>query len=288
MNIRAFKSYAKARLEKIREAPEIRVIISSLLAEFAGIPHYWYHTQEDHVLSANAEHLLLEAIRRAATGEPLQYILGYVKFGTCRIAVDNRVLIPRPETEELWARAKQIDGDILDACTGSGCLAVALKKANPVKSVFAFDLSDGALELARKNAADNSTDVVFFQADLMDPEGLEKAANRAGLRMHSLGLITANPPYVADKEREYMSGSVLYFEPHTALFVPDNDPLMFYKPLARLGRNYLKKGGILLAEINEMYGDEISLLMREAGYTDVRIHKDLFEKNRFVEAKWVQ
>ena len=160
MNIRAFKSYAKARLEKTREAPEIRVIISSLLAEFAGIPHYWYHTQEDHVLSADAEHLLLEAISRAATGEPLQYILGYVKFGACRIAVDNRVLIPRPETEELWARAKQTDGSILDACTGSGCLAVALKKANPVKSVFAFDLSAGALELARKNAVDNRTDVI--------------------------------------------------------------------------------------------------------------------------------
>ncbi|MFA6651596.1 MAG: peptide chain release factor N(5)-glutamine methyltransferase [Bacteroidales bacterium] len=288
MNISAFKSYAKARLEKDREAPEIRVIISSLLAEFAGIPHYWYHTQEDHVLSADAEKKLLKAIHRAAAGEPLQYILGYVKFGECRIAVNEQVLIPRPETEEMWNRAKQVEGTILDACTGSGCLAVALKKASPGKTVFAFDISPGALELAKKNALDNQTDVSFFQADLMDPGGFEKAANNAGLKTNSLGLITANPPYVTEKEKEFMAKGVLSYEPHKALFVPGKDPLLFYKPLAFLGRKYLKKGGLLLAEINEMYGGEITLLMREAGYTDVRIHKDLFEKKRFVEAKWIQ
>jgi len=288
MNIREFKSYAKARLEKDREAPEIRVVISSLLAEFAGIPHYWYHTQEDHVLTAGAEKALMEAVSRAAAGEPLQYILGYVKFGECRIAVNEQVLIPRPETEELWTRAKQVEGDILDACTGSGCLAVALKKASPCRTVFAFDISPGALELAQKNAEDNQAEICFFQADLMDQGELEQAANRAGLRTNSLGLITANPPYVTEKEKEYMKDGVLSFEPHKALFVPGKDPLLFYKPLAFLGRKYLKKGGILLAEINEMYGNEISLLMREAGYSDIRIHKDLFEKNRFVEAKWIQ
>ncbi|MDD4499507.1 MAG: peptide chain release factor N(5)-glutamine methyltransferase [Bacteroidales bacterium] len=288
MNIREFKSYAKARLEKDREAPEIRVVISSLLAKFAGIPHYWYHTQEDHVLSAGAENALLEAVSQAAAGRPLQYILGYVTFGECRIAVNEQVLIPRPETEELWNRAKQLEGDILDACTGSGCLAVALKKATPIKTVFAFDISSGALELAQKNAADNQTDVFFFQADLTDLKGFDKAALGAGLKKNSLGLITANPPYVTEKEKPGMSDGVLSFEPHQALFVPDRDPLLFYKPLASVGRMYLKKGGVLFAEINEMYGHEISLLMREAGYTDVRIHKDLFEKNRFVEAKWIQ
>jgi release factor glutamine methyltransferase len=288
MNIKEFKSYAKARLEKAREAPEIRVVISSLLAEFAGIPHYWYHTQEDHVLAAGAEKALVEAVSRAAAGEPLQYILGYVTFGECRIAVNEQVLIPRPETEELWNRAKQVEGAVLDACTGSGCLAVALKKASPCRPVFAFDISPGALELAQKNAAYNQAGVTFFQADLTDPDGLEQAANRAGLKTNSLGLITANPPYVMEKEKKFMKDGVLSFEPHTALFVPGKDPLYFYRPLASLGRMYLKKGGILLAEINEMYGHEISLLMREAGFSDIRIHKDLFEKNRFVEAKWIQ
>ena len=288
MNIKEFKAFAKARLENSREAPEIRVITSSLLAEFAGIPHYWYHTQEDHVLSAGAENTLLEAVDQVAFGKPLQYVLGYVKFGECRIAVNENVLIPRPETEELWNRVKHLDGSILDACTGSGCLAVALKKAAPGNSVYAFDISHGALELAQKNAADNQTDVFFFQADLTDLKGFDKAALGAGLKKNSLGLITANPPYVTEKEKSGMSDGVLSFEPHQALFVPDRDPLLFYKPLASAGRMYLKKGGVLFAEINEMYGHEISLLMRETGYTDVRIHKDLFEKNRFVEAKWIQ
>jgi release factor glutamine methyltransferase len=288
MNIREFKSYAKARLEKDREAPEIRVVISSLLAKFAGIPYYWYHTQEDHVLSADAENSLLEAVSQAAAGKPLQYILGYVTFGECRIAVNEQVLIPRPETEELWNRAKQLEGDILDACTGSGCLAVALKKATPIKTVFAFDISSGALEVAQKNAADNQVDVSFFRADMTDLNGLAKAAERAGLKTNSLGLVTANPPYVTEKEKASMSEKVLSFEPHTALFVPDEYPLLFYRPLASLGKKYLKKGGLLIAEINELFGKEIALLMREAGYSDIRIHKDLFKKNRFVEAKWIQ
>ena len=288
MNIREFKSYAKARLEKDREAPEIRVVISSLLAKFAGIPYYWYHTQEDHVLSADAENSLLEAVSQAAAGTPLQYILGYVTFGECRIAVNEQVLIPRPETEELWNRAKQLEGDILDACTGSGCLAVALKKATPIKTVFAFDICSGALEVAQKNAADNQTDVFFFQADLTDLKGFDRAALGAGLKKKSLGLITANPPYVTEKEKASMSERILSFEPHTALFVPDEDPLLFYRPLASLGKMYLKKGGLLIAEINELFAKEIALLMREAGYSDIRIHKDLFKKNRFVEAKWIQ
>ncbi len=288
MTIREFKSYAKVRLEKDREAPEMRVIISSLLAEFAGIPHYWYHTQEDHVLSTDAEKALMEAISQAAAGKPLQYILGYVKFGECRIAVNEQVLIPRPETEELWNRAKQMEGDILDACTGSGCLAVALKKADPLRKVFAFDVSPEALELAGKNAVGNQVDIDLFLADLNDLNGLEQAADRVGLKKRSLGLITANPPYVTEREKEQMAHGVLAFEPHLALFVPDEDPMQFYRPLAALGSLYLKNGGIFLTEINEKYGQGVSLLMRDTGYTDIRIHKDLHEKNRFVEAKWIQ
>jgi len=288
MNIREFKAFAKARLGQTREAPEIRVIVSSLLANFAGVPHYWYHTEEDHVLSPAAEKVLLEAVRQAAQGKPLQYILGYVTFGECRIAVNEHVLIPRPETEELWNMAKQTNGDILDACTGSGCLAVALKKADPQRKVFAFDVSLSALELAKKNAVDNNVNIELFPADLNDLNGLEQAAGRVGLKKRYLGLITANPPYVTQREKEQMAHGVLAFEPHLALFVPDEDPMQFYRPLATLGSLYLKNGGILLAEINEKFGQEVSLLMQDTGYTDIRIHKDLHKKNRFVEAKWIQ
>lgn len=288
MNIKEFKEYARLRLGSSRERPELRFLISALLAQLAGVPNYWYHTREDYVISSHAEETLLQAVDQAALGKPLQYILGWVPFGDCRIRVDQRVLIPRPETEEMWHRAKNIPGIVLDACTGSGCLAIALKKKRPETPVYAFDISRDALDLAAENAALNGVDVRFFRADLSDLSQVEKNAMSAGLEKHSLGLLIANPPYVTEKEKQEMSREVLCFEPHQALFVPDHDPLYHYRQLAILGRHYLKSGGKFLAEINQAYGREIRLLIRKEGYRDIQVHKDLNEKKRFIKAMWVQ
>lgn len=288
MNIREFKEYARSRLKSSHERPELRFLVGALLSHLANVPHYWYHTREDHVISPDVEKALLQAIDQAALGKPLQYILGYVSFGDCRIKVDRRVLIPRPETEEMWYKAKNIPGIVLDACTGSGCLAIALKKKRPGTPVFAFDISQDALDLAIENAALNEVEVSFFRADLLNFSRVEQAALSIGLHKHSIGLLVANPPYVTEKEKKEISTGVLSFEPHHALFVPDHNPLCYYRQLAVLGRLYLKSQGRLLVEINQAYGKEICSLMREEGYKDIRLHKDMNEKDRFIEAMWVQ
>ncbi|HPJ82970.1 MAG: peptide chain release factor N(5)-glutamine methyltransferase [Bacteroidales bacterium] len=287
MNIREFKAYARERLASSLEQPELRFLVSALLAHFAGIPNYWYHTREEHILPPTAEKALLKAVDQATQGRPLQYILGFVHFGNCRIGVDERVLIPRPETEEMWDRARHIPGVVLDACTGSGCLAIALKKGRPVTNVYAFDLSRDALEVASQNAALNQAEVHFFLADLNDIPGVEEAVAGAGLEKQAVGLLISNPPYVTESQKKGMSRRVLSFEPHSALFVPDKDPLIHYRQLAALGSRFLCSGGTLMAEINEYFGRETGRLLQQAGYSEIRVHRDLNEKNRIIEARWV-
>lgn len=287
MNIKEFKAYARDRLASSLEQPEQRFLVSALLAHFAGIPNYWYHTHEEHTLPPAAEKALLKAVDQATLGRPLQYILGFVHFGNCRIGVDERVLIPRPETEEMWDRARHIPGLVLDACTGSGCLAIALKKARPLANVYAFDLSRDALDVASQNAALNQVKVHFFLADLTDISGVEEAAQEAGLQKQTASLLISNPPYVTESQKKGMSGRVLSFEPHRALFVTDNDPLCHYRQLAALGSRLLCSEGTLMAEINEDFGREAGLLLQQAGYRGVQVHKDLNEKNRIIEARWV-
>ncbi|MDD2538712.1 MAG: HemK/PrmC family methyltransferase [Bacteroidales bacterium] len=288
MNIREFKQYALNRLGTSAERPEIRFLVTALLEELAGVPRYGYHTMEDRVLNPAIEKTLTGAIDQAALGKPLQYILGFVRFAGCRIKVDERVLIPRPETEEMWHLATRFEGIVVDACTGSGCLAVAFKKKRPATAVYAFDVSEEALALATENAVGNGVDVRFFRADLNDLQAVREAAEKAGLKTRTAGLLISNPPYVREKEKTGMSVRVLSYEPHLALFVPDDDPLVYYRALARLGRVLLSREGTLLAEINESMGDELLSLMSREGYASVHIHKDMNEKNRFIEAGRVQ
>ena len=287
MNIKEFKAYARDRLAPSVEQPELRFLVSALLSHFAAIPNYWYHTHEDHLLSPAVAGELLQAVDQAAQGKPLQYILGFVHFGNCRIGVDERVLIPRPETEEMWDRARYITGPVLDACTGSGCLAIALKKGRPQTNVYAFDLSSDALDVASQNAALNQAQVHFFRADLTDVPGLEEAALKAGLEKQTVGLLISNPPYVTESQKKEMSPRVLSYEPHSALFVLDENPLCHYRHLAALGSRFLCSGGTLMAEINENFGREAALLFQQAGFKEVLVHKDLNEKNRILSALWV-
>ncbi|HKM30915.1 MAG: peptide chain release factor N(5)-glutamine methyltransferase [Bacteroidales bacterium] len=288
MNIKEFKAYAILRLKDQYEPPGLQLFISTLLQEMAEIPGHWYYTKETYVPHPEKLKSLMFAVDQAAAGKPLQYILGQVVFGGCSIKVDRRVLIPRPETEQLWDKARRTaTGPILDACTGSGCLAVALKKEKPQVPVFAFDINPNALELARENAVLNKTDVCFFQADIADTDAVEAAAIRAGLKKGTTDLLVSNPPYVTEKEKEQMLHRVLAFEPAEALFVPDADPLVHYRPLALLGSRFLRPGGTLLAEVNEAYGEELRRLFVQSGYSEVLVEKDLNEKDRFIHARWV-
>ena len=222
-------------------------------------------------------HWALEDLKRH---RPIQHIIGHVDFCGCRIAVSPDVLIPRPETEEMvnsLTPGPSPTGEgsrILDLCTGSGCIAIALKKAFPAADVTAVDVSSKALEIARQNAKNNGVEVQFVERDVLNGvDGLNG----------SYGLIVSNPPYVMEKERAQMQPNVLDYDPALALFVPDYDPLRFYKAIAAIAKEHLATDGLLVVEINEALADETAALFRACGFSPT-IHDDFRGKHRWIAA----
>lgn len=223
-------------------------------------------------------HWALEDLKKH---RPIQHIIGYTDFCGCRIRVTPDVLIPRPETEEmvksLTPDTSPIGGGIriLDLCTGSGCIAIALKKAFPEADVTAVDISEKALAIARQNAEANGTDITFIQADLL--------AHHYPLPTTHYQLIISNPPYVRESERAAMQANVLGYDPELALFVPDEDPLCFYRAIATIAATSLATNGSLVMEINEAFANETAALLRERGFSPV-IHTDFRGKPRWISA----
>ncbi len=222
-----------------------------------------------------------EIVAEIHTDKPIQYILGYSYFYDLRIQVDQRVLIPRPETEELVAQiiaseAGPVPSRILDLGTGSGCIALALKKQFPEAEVYATDASSGALEVASGNGVLLNLQVRWIQEDLTLPDALRIPG--------TFDLVVSNPPYVREGERALMHNNVLGFEPASALFVQDSDPLLYYRAIASLGRDRLRPAGVMWVEINEHLGEETGLLFRDAGYRDIEVLKDIHGKDRFIRA----
>lgn len=220
-----------------------------------------------------------EALRQLLNHRPLQYVVGRMEFAGVALAVDERVLIPRPETEEL-ARAIAVEyrgrrPAILDIGTGSGAIAIALARALPGSRVTALDISPGALEVARANARANGVDIDFMQADILhDP------------LPGRYEVIVSNPPYVRTAERAAMRRNVLDYEPSGALFVPDDDPLLFYRAIAAAAAYALASGGTLWLEINEALGPQTAALLIDAGFDAVEIRRDIFDKDRMIRAVW--
>jgi len=224
-------------------------------------------------------HWALEDLHRH---RPIQHIIGHTDFRGCRIAVGPEVLIPRPETEEMvgWivdeARQKGAGSQVLDLCTGSGCIAIALKRAFRDAEVAAVDVSAAALEVARANARHNGTDIRFIQADILSPAFLPPFPES--------DLIVSNPPYVMEREREGMQRNVLDYDPELALFVPDDDPLRFYRAIAAIARCHLAGEGLLVAEINEGLAHETLALFQAQGFSGT-IHTDFRGKARWISAR---
>ncbi|MBQ8442762.1 MAG: peptide chain release factor N(5)-glutamine methyltransferase, partial [Bacteroides sp.] len=211
---------------------------------------------------------------------PIQYIIGRETFGGLVFEVDGNVLIPRPETLELvqWivddCQAKT-PCRILDIGTGSGCIAISLAKRMSQAEVEAWDVSEGALKVAGKNAGDNCVKVRFRQQDIL-------SAVPNGVRYE---VIVSNPPYIAEKEKKGMDANVLDWEPSIALFVPDEDPLLFYRKIAQLGIDMLVEGGALYFEINQAYGLETVQMLKDLGYRQVELRKDAWNNDRMIKAK---
>lgn len=225
-------------------------------------------------------HRILAALK---SGIPVQYVLGETEFYGSTFSVNPDVLIPRPETEELtdWIlkdlRSLSLPGTlkILDIGTGSACIPVSIKKFFPEAELSAMDISVKALSVARRNAAMNHTDIEFIQDDILNP-----ARHYSGF-----SIIVSNPPYVTLKEKEQMHSNVLEHEPHTALFVPDNDPLVFYKAITDFALRHLEGPAYLYLEINENYGKEIWELLDKKGFKNIELKKDLRDKDRMVKAE---
>lgn len=217
-------------------------------------------------------------IERINQGEPVQYILGEAWFMNRSFEVNPSVLIPRPETEEMVSRVASLTPKtILDLGTGCGCISVTLALEIPEAEVYAIDISDHALATAENNARTHGARVTFAHANMLDFE------NPFGVG--SFDLIISNPPYVKENEKPEMRKNVLDFEPHLALFVPDQDPLVFYRYIAEIGSRYLAPRGAIWVEINSHLGEETAATFKESGYSHVRLLKDFFGKERFLEIK---
>jgi release factor glutamine methyltransferase len=236
-------------------------------------------------LTVLQQELTSSILMELKTGKPLQYILGYAEFYGSRFVVNPAVLIPRPETEELveWALVSwqlavsswQKPYKILDIGTGSGCIAISLKKSLPDVNVYAIDISLEAIQVAKTNALLNAVEVDFIETDILTHNSKLKTP---------YSLIISNPPYVTPADKEQMHLNVVDFEPHTALFVPQDDPLLFYRAIARFAADNLDTGGLLFFEINESYGEDTVDLLKSLNFKNIELRKDMSDRYRMIKA----
>jgi len=255
--------------------------IARLILEHVGYPSSVYLHDPNRIPETATRAQITEIVSEIHTGRPIQYILGYTYFCEMKIRVDESVLIPRPETEEMVFNIStdfRLTGKrIIDLGTGSGCIALALKKQFPEADVSGVDLSKEALEVSNKNGVLNNLTVNWFHGDILDSEMLKTEAD--------YDLVVSNPPYVLKSERELMTKNVLEFEPRSALFVNDSDPLIYFRSIAAFCMNKLKSGGLFWVEINERFGKETARLFNKAGFEHVAIIKDIHGKERFVNGR---
>ena len=272
-------AYIRSRLQPYYTAEEVSALSRIVCCDLLGQAPTDYYLGKDIALSPKKEQELENILQRLSRFEPLQYIEGRTLFLGREFWVAPGVLIPRPETEELVElMLKEIPADarILDVGTGSGCIAISLAKALPDALVTAWDVSPEALSVARANARKLQADVRFVECDVLACQ-----VDEVGL----YDVIVSNPPYVTEAEKADMEPNVLQWEPSLALFVPDDDPLRFYRRIAVLGRDMLADGGRLYFEINRAYGREMVEMLRTMGYVRVRVKKDLSQNDRFVIAE---
>ena len=240
--------------------------------------------QKNELLSIEDLKRLEKYSNELSTGKPVQYVLGQAWFAGMCLAVNEHTLIPRPETEELvnlcasWASTNKIQIaplQILEVGTGSGCIAIALQQKMPAAIITAIDISAEAIEVATINAAKYNAPIQFKTFDFLNEARWPEMGN--------YDIIISNPPYIADIEKESMAKHVLDFEPHTALFVTNNNPLIFYSALANFGNKYLNKNGALFVEINQALGIQTQDVFEQKNYTTL-LKKDLFDNDRMIVA----
>ena len=288
MNIKKFRDYFNKTLKKLYPTSEIDTFLFLLLEEYLNFKRIDIVLKSNFEISPEDLILLRSSTKLLEQEIPIQYILGKTEFYGFPFILNEHVLIPRPETEELIssilenflktrsfhtnANEKQLK--ILDIGTGSGCIPISLKKSLPFAEITAIDVSNEALTIAKKNAVLNKVDINLTQQDILNTTSLNQLYD----------VIVSNPPYVRESEKKEIKNNVLNNEPHMALFVEDNNPLVFYNKIAELAKNHLTKNGTLFFEINQYLGKETVELIKLKGFNKIQLKKDIFGRDRIIIA----
>jgi len=282
MILKEFKTLFTDKLSELYPQTEIDSFFFLLVEEYLGFERIDTVLKSAFEISQEQFNLLESATIRLQKEEPIQYILGKTEFYGLPFFVNEHVLIPRPETEELieWIIEKVTStslsdqNNILDIGTGSGCIPITLKKKLSKANITSIDVSEIAIEVAIKNAELNNVEINFIHQDILNTSELHQ----------KFGVIVSNPPYVRELEKEEIKNNVLENEPHLALFVEDHNPLLFYDKIADLAKEFLLENGLLFFEINQYLGKETVELLQTKGYKNIELKKDLFGNDRMILA----
>lgn len=281
MLLREIKNIYHEELDGLYPEEEVDSLFYRVIDHYLNLQGFILAFQPNYVLTKEEEQPVFEALAKLRQEIPLQYILGEAHFMGLSIHVDPSVLIPRPETEELVAwileDMKEDKGakSLLDVGTGSGNIAIAIKKTAPQTIVWGMDISEQALALAKKNGQVHDVEVVWIQHDITHSTKLEQVFE----------IVVSNPPYVLESEQELMRRNVKDHEPGSALFVPDHDPLYYYRAILEFNIENLAPAGRVYFEINEAMGDALTDLLMEYGYSEIQLKKDIFGKDRMIRAE---
>jgi len=286
MLLKEIKLIFHKELDSFYPKEEVTSFFQLLIAHYFDMERFVLAIQPEMVISKEQETPLFEALSKLKLHEPIQHIIGSTHFMDMNFKVNKNVLVPRPETEELvrWM-IDEIQGTkyevqneklrILDIGTGSGCIAISLAKNLPEAKVYALDVSSDALEVAKKNAHLNDVNITFLNQDILELESLEERFD----------IIVSNPPYVRELEKTEMHTNVLEHEPDLALYVSNDNPLVFYKAITDFAVKNLTKGGALFFEINQYLGKETKQLLIDHNFSEIELRKDMFGNDRMLKGK---
>ncbi|WP_339609096.1 peptide chain release factor N(5)-glutamine methyltransferase [uncultured Planktosalinus sp.] len=278
MILKEYRKHFVEKLQLIYPNEEINAFFYLLAESVLGLKKVEVSMQLQRPLTTEETKLLDSALSALQKEKPIQYIIGETYFYGLPIKVDSSTLIPRPETEELvdWIIKENsyASPEIIDIGTGTGCIAISLAKHIKNANLTAIDISEGALKIAKKNARLNNSSVEFIQTDILQVSRLPKFYD----------VIVSNPPYIRNSEKQYIQKNVLSYEPHSALFVSDIDPLLFYNKIADIALKNLNTNGMLFFEINEAFGEKLVTLLMNKGFKNICLKKDVFGKDRMIKS----
>jgi len=280
MLLREIKNVYEIELKELYPITEIQSFFYLTIDFYLNLPRFVLATEPNLTITKEEEQALFKTLSKLKLQEPIQYILGTANFMDLDFTVDSNVLIPRPETEELvyWILEdlkpkKDKKLKILDIGTGSGCIAISIAKNLPEAEVYALDVSNRALQIAKKNAVDNNVEIKFVKKDIFQLQSINV----------DFDIIVSNPPYVRELEKEQMAENVKKHEPDLALYVPDSKALMFYEAISIFAKENLQLGGFLYFEINQYLGKEMKVLLEDNNFSEIELRKDMFGNDRMLK-----